>query len=86
MIQPGHRPRFTTTTLRRTWRKKAQQDGAQQEMGLPAGCALQGIVSPGGPKGLDLIADISRDLMERPMRLVVLGTGDAYYEYVPGTA
>lgn len=62
--------------------KRRNKMELQREMGLPQlDVPLLGIVSRlVDQKGLDLIADISRDLMERPMQLVVLGTGDAYYE------
>ncbi len=63
--------------------KAACKAALQSELGLPvrADCALVGLVSRlVGHKGLDILCDAIDKIMERDVQLVILGTGDPFYE------
>ncbi|HQD40712.1 MAG TPA: glycogen synthase GlgA [Bacillota bacterium] len=62
--------------------KRANKYGLQGEMGLPRkDVPLFGLISRlVDQKGLDLIAQISDELMGHDLQVVVLGTGDPHYE------
>ncbi|NLS44544.1 MAG: glycogen synthase GlgA [Firmicutes bacterium] len=62
--------------------KKENKYALQREIGLPPGDApLIGIVSRlVDQKGLDLVAEVIPEIVQRDIQFVVLGTGDPYYE------
>jgi len=62
--------------------KKANKEALQKELGLPQrDVPLLGLVSRlVDQKGLDLIEEITDDLLKEDIQLVVLGSGDAKYE------
>ncbi len=63
-------------------KKYENKKSLQKEMGLPqSDVPLLGVVSRlSGQKGLDLIMDKFKDMMEQDIQFVLLGTGDPYYE------
>lgn len=62
--------------------KKENKYGLQKEMGLPLkDVPLIGLVSRFvDQKGLDLISEIAEELMHLDIQIVILGSGDKYYE------
>jgi len=62
--------------------KKENKHALQKEMGLPqADVPILGVISRlVGQKGLDLISDIARDIMELDLQMIVLGSGERRYE------
>lgn len=62
--------------------KRANKFGLQGEMELPMGeMPVLGLISRlVDQKGLDLIAEISEELLSHDLQLVVLGSGDPHYE------
>jgi len=64
------------------YNKRENKYALQKEMGLPVQeVPVIGLISRlVGQKGLDLLAEVIDDLMKEDIQLVVLGSGDQYYE------
>ncbi|MDD4494055.1 MAG: glycogen/starch synthase, partial [Eubacteriales bacterium] len=62
--------------------KKENKPALQKELDLPiVDVPVLAIISRlSGQKGLDLVIDISKELLKRDVQLVILGTGDSFYE------
>lgn len=64
-------------------KKKENKYGLQKELGLPVGdTPMISIISRlADQKGINLLLDIAGELLSKDVQLVVLGTGNSYFEY-----
>lgn len=82
-FNPATDPRiYKNYSLETAEYKRENKRELQKEMGLPLAVSpLIGMVTRlVDQKGLDLVANIADQLMKQDVQLVVLGTGDPYYE------